>query len=74
MKKTFILEELDCANCAVKIEEGIRKIEGIKEVSVNFMTRKMIIELNEENETETIEKIKKAVKKVEPDINIKEIK
>ena len=71
MKKTFILEELDCANCAAKIEEGIRKIEGIKEVSVNFMTRKMIIELNEENETETIEKVKKAVKKVEPDIIIK---
>ena len=71
MKKTFILEELDCANCAAKIEEGIRKIEGIKEVSVNFMTRKMIIELNEENEIETIEKVKKAVKKIEPDIIIK---
>lgn len=71
MKKTFILEELDCANCAAKIEEGIRKIEGIKEVSVNFMTRKMIIELNEENEIEIIEKVKKAVKKVEPDIIIK---
>lgn len=71
MKKTFILEELDCANCAAKIEEGIKKVEGIENASVNFMTRKMVIEYNEENETEIIEKVKKVVKKVEPDIKIK---
>lgn len=71
MKKTFILEELDCANCAAKIEEGIKKVEGIENASVNFMTRKMVIEYNEENETEIIEKVKKVIKKVEPDIKIK---
>lgn len=71
MKTTFILEELDCANCAAKIEEGVKKIEGIENASVNFMTRKMIIEYNEENKTEIIEKVKKVVKKVEPDIKIK---
>ena len=71
MKKTFILEELDCANCAAKIEEGIKKVEGIENASVNFMTRKMVIEYNEENETAIIEKVKKVVKKVEPDIKIK---
>ena len=71
MKKTFILEELDCANCASKIEEGIKKVEGIENASVNFMTRKMVIEYNEENEIEIIEKVKKVVKKVEPDIKIK---
>ena len=71
MKKTFILEELDCANCASKIEEGIKKVEGIENASVNFMTRKMVIEYNEENETEIIEKVKKVVKRVEPDIKIK---
>lgn len=71
MKKTFILEELDCANCAAKIEEGVKKIEGIENASVNFMTRKMNIEYNQENETEIIEKVKKVVKKIEPDVKIK---
>lgn len=71
MRKTFILEELDCANCAAKIEEGIKKVEGIENASVNFMTRKMVIEYSDENEMEIIEKVKKVVKKVEPDIKIK---
>lgn len=71
MKKTFILEELDCANCAAKIEEGVKKIEGIENASVNFMTRKMNIEYNQENETEIIEKVKKVVKKIEPDVKIR---
>lgn len=71
MKKTFILEELDCANCAAKIEEGVKKIKGIENASVNFMTRKMNIEYNQENETEIIEKVKKVVKKIEPDVKIR---
>lgn len=71
MKKTFILEELDCANCAAKIEDGVKKIEGIENASVNFMTRKMNIEYNQENETEIIEKVKKVVKKIEPDVKIR---
>lgn len=71
MKKTFILEELDCANCAAKIEEGVKKIEGIENAYVNFMTRKMNIEYNQENETEIIEKVKKVVKKIEPDVKIR---
>ena len=71
MKKTFILEELDCANCAAKIEEGVKKIEGIENAYVNFMTRKMNIEYNQENEIEIIEKVKKVVKKIEPDVKIR---
>ena len=41
MKKKFKLDEVDCANCAAKMEDAIRKIDGVKEVSVNFMTQKM---------------------------------
>lgn len=41
MKKKFKLDEVDCANCAAKMEDAIRKIDGVKEVSVNFMTQKI---------------------------------
>ena len=47
MRKTFELEDLDCANCAAKMEEAIKKLPGVKRVSVNFMTQKMILEAEE---------------------------
>ena len=39
MKKTFALEDLDCANCAAKMENGIKKLDGVKDCSVSFMLR-----------------------------------
>ena len=44
MKKSFVIEELDCAHCAAKIEEEIKKIEGVNSVSVNFLAQKMTID------------------------------
>jgi copper chaperone CopZ len=44
MKKTFDMEELDCAHCAAKMEEGIRRLEGVIAVSVNFLTQKLTLE------------------------------
>jgi copper chaperone CopZ len=44
MKKTFKLENLGCANCAAKMEDKIRKLKGVKEVSINFITPKLILE------------------------------
>ena len=73
MKKNYILEDLDCANCAAKIEEGVNNIEGVKECSVSFVTEKMIVEIEEENEKEIEKEIKKVVKKIEPDTTLKEI-
>lgn len=73
MKKNYILEDLDCANCAAKIEEAVGKIEGVKECSVSFVTEKMIVEIEEENEKEIEKEIKKVVKKIEPDTTLKEI-
>lgn len=43
MTKTFRMEELDCANCARKMEDAIRKLDGVTEVHVNFLTQKMIL-------------------------------
>ena len=48
MKKKFKLQDLDCANCAAKMESGIKKINGVKDASVSFMTQKMMIEAEEE--------------------------
>jgi yvgw protein len=68
MKKVFKLEGLNCAHCAAKIEEKVAKLEGVKSVMINFMTTKMILE--SENMEEVVEKVKKIVNEVEPDVNM----
>lgn len=72
MRKNYILEDLDCANCAAKIEERVRKIEGVTECSVSFVTEKMIVEIEDGKEREVEKEIKKVVKKIEPDTTLKE--
>ncbi len=70
MKKTYKIE-VDCANCANKMEDAARNISGVKEVVVNFMTQKMIVEFEEGRETKTVmEDVQKACRKVEPDCEI----
>lgn len=73
MKKHYILEDLDCANCAAKIEEGVKNIEGVTECSVSFVTEKMIVEIEEGKEKEVEKEIKKVVRKIEPDTTLKEV-
>lgn len=74
MKKTFLLEDLDCAHCAAKIEEAVKNLEGVNDANVNFMTTKMVLNLNEEKDLDkTIKEIKKTVKKIEPDVTMKEL-
>ena len=70
MKKNFKLEDLDCANCALKMERAIAKIDGVDAVSVNFMAQRMTIEADEENFDVIMEKVVKACRKVEPDCKI----
>ncbi len=67
MKKKFKLQDLDCANCAAKMEEGIKKIDGVQDASVNFMTQKMTIEADEEGFEELMDKVVKVCAKIEPD-------
>lgn len=73
MRKSYILEDLDCANCAAKIEEGVKNIEGVTECSVSFVTEKMIVEMEDGKEKEVEKEIKKVVKKIEPDTTLKEV-
>ena len=71
MKVKFILEDLCCANCAAKIEEKVSKIEGVESASVNFLTTKMILNIDEARENEILAEVEKTVKKVEPDTVMK---
>ena len=70
MKKTFKLEDLDCANCAAKMEDAIRKIDGVTDAAVNFLGQKMMIEAPDDKFDEVVKQALKACKKVEPDCEI----
>ena len=70
MKKVFKLEVLNCAHCAAKIEEKVSKLEGVKSVVINFMTTKMTLESVDENIADVVEKVKKLINEVEPDVNM----
>ena len=70
MKKVFKLEGLNCAHCAAKIEEKVSKLESVKSVVINFMTTKMTLESVDENIADVVEKVKKLINEVEPDVNM----
>jgi len=70
MKKTFKLEDLDCANCAAKMEDAIKKIDGVNDASVNFMTQKLMLDADDARFAEIVRQAAKACKKVEPDCTI----
>ena len=54
MKKKFKMENLDCANCAAKMEVAINKIPGVKEATVSFMTQKLVIEADDDRFDEIV--------------------
>lgn len=70
MKKKFKLQDLDCANCAAKMEAAIKRIEGVNDISISFMTQKMTIDAEDDKFEEIMEKIVQACSKVEPDCRI----
>ncbi len=67
MKKVFKLEELDCANCAAKMENAINKIDGVESATVSFMTSKLTIKADAEKFDAIMDEVQKVCKKVEPD-------
>lgn len=70
MKKKFKLEDLDCANCAAKMEEAIKKIAGVSDANVSFMAQKMTVEAEEDRFDEIMKEVVKVCAKVEPDCKI----
>ncbi len=71
MKRNYRIDGLDCAHCAAKMEKNVSKVKGVKEVSINFLTTKMMLDLEEENLDEIIAGIEAAVKNVDPRVVLK---
>lgn len=64
------MEDLDCANCAAKMEDAIKKIDGVTNASVSFMTQKMVIEADDARFDEIMKEVVSVCAKVEPDCKI----
>lgn len=71
MKKVFKLTDLDCANCAAKMENGIKKLDGVHDATVNFLTQKMTVDADDARFDEIMQQVVKVCKKIEPDCVIK---
>ncbi|MBR0538226.1 MAG: cation transporter [Clostridia bacterium] len=65
MKKAYKLEDLDCANCASKMEQAIAKLDGVNKVTVSFMAQKMILDADDARFDEILQQAVKCIKKVE---------
>ncbi len=70
MRKAFKLDELDCANCGLKMEEAIRKIDGVKSVNISFMTQKLTLEADDARFNDIVAEVVKVCRKVEPDCRV----
>ncbi|MGI6204102.1 MAG: cation transporter [Anaerovoracaceae bacterium] len=70
MKKSYRID-VDCANCANRMEEAANKVDGVKEANVNFMTLKMKVEFEEgADETEVMKKVRKSCRRVDSDAEV----
>ena len=70
MKKVFKLEDLDCANCARKMEDSIKKIDGVTDASVNFLAQKLTLEADDDRFDAILKEVIKTCKKIEPDCTV----
>lgn len=70
MKKSFKLTDLDCANCAAKIENAIKKVDGVARASISFMSQKMDLEAADDRFDAVLSEVKKVITKIEPDVGV----
>lgn len=70
MKKVFDLIDLDCAHCAARMEDGIRALDGVVDVSVNFFTQKLTLEVEDADFDKILKKAVKICRKIEPDCTV----
>lgn len=70
MKKSFAMQDLDCANCASKMENAIKKIDGVNDCSINFFAQKMILDADDARFEDLVKKAAAAIKKVDPDCSL----
>lgn len=67
MKKRYLIEELCCANCAAKMEDGIRKLEGVNSANINFLTQKLTLDADDTRFESILDEAERIIKKIEPD-------
>lgn len=70
MKKKFKLIDLDCANCAARMEEAIKKLDGVNDASVSFITQKMMIDADDAVFDQVVQAAVECITKVEPDCRV----
>lgn len=70
MKKSFKLENLECANCARKMEDAIKKLGGVEDVNISFITQKMTLTADDDKFDDVLKSAAKICKKIEPDCKI----
>ncbi len=67
MKKVYKMTDLDCANCAAKMERQIAELEGVESVNISFMTQKITIVTDDERHGEIMKQAAEICRKIEPD-------
>ena len=70
MRKAFKLQDLDCANCAAKMENGIKNIDGVRSATVSFMTQKLVLEAVDDRFDAVLVEAERVCRKIEPDCTI----
>ena len=70
MKKVFELEDLDCANCAAKMEDAIRKLDGVQSVTISFMAQKLTLDADEDKLDEILKQAEKIIKSIDEEATI----
>ena len=70
MKKVFKLRDLDCANCAAKMENAINKLDGVQSATVSFMTQRLTLEADDARFDEVLKEAVRVCRKVEPDCTV----
>ena len=70
MKLVITMQDLDCASCASNMEQQILKIKGVQSCNVSFLLQRMTLEIDDDRSEEILKKIRKAVRKVEPDCKL----
>ena len=73
MTRTFILEDLDCAHCAQKIQDAVAKIDGVSNCTVTFLTQKLVYTVEDAKNAEAEKEMRKVVKSTEPDVTVKAV-
>ncbi len=73
MTRTFILEDLDCAHCAQKIQDAVAKIDGVSDCKVTFLTQKMVYNVEDAKNEAAEKEMRKIVKNTEPDVTVKAV-